>query len=55
MAVLLHKCVDTELWNQWSATDRIMNLGMWIGIATSVYFVVLFLSGLRPKYFKNIA
>ncbi len=55
MAVLLHKYVDTELWNQWPATDRIMNLGMWIGIAATVYFVVLFLSGLRPKHFKNIA
>ena len=55
MAVLLHKYVDTEQWNQWPATDRIMNLGMWIGIAATVYFVVLFLSGLRPKHFKNHA
>ncbi len=53
MAVLLHKYVDTELWSEWSAIDRVINLGMWIGIAATVYFTVLLLSGLKPKHFKS--
>jgi putative peptidoglycan lipid II flippase len=53
MAVLLHKYVDTELWSEWSAMDRVMNLAMWIGIAAAVYFVVLFLSGLKPRHFRS--
>jgi putative peptidoglycan lipid II flippase len=53
MAVLLHKYVDTELWSEWSAMDRVMNLGMWISIAAAVYFVVLFLSGLKPRHFRS--
>ena len=53
MAVLIYKKVDTALWVNWPAIDRIINLAMWIAIAAGVYFMVLGMSGLRLRHFRN--
>jgi len=50
MAALIYHCVDISLWQNWRLLDRAWNLAMWIGIAASLYAVVLLVSGLRLRH-----
>ena len=50
MAALIYHCVDISLWQNWRMLDRAWNLAMWIGIAASLYAVVLLVSGLRLRH-----
>jgi len=50
MAALIYHCVDISLWQNWRMLDRAWNLAMWIGIAASLYAMVLLVSGLRFRH-----
>jgi putative peptidoglycan lipid II flippase len=49
MALFLYVCVDSELWFNWSAFDKVQNLALWIIAGGLVYSIVLILVGVRPK------
>jgi putative peptidoglycan lipid II flippase len=40
---------NLESWLQWKNTMKFLQLGMWIGIASGIYFFTLWMSGLRFK------
>ncbi len=48
MALFLYVGVDTEQWFDWSAFDRVINLGLWIVLGGMVYAASLLLVGIRP-------
>ncbi len=50
MAVLLYYFIDATLWFDWPATERALELGLWIGVAASVYAVTLWVSGFRLRH-----
>lgn len=50
MTAVLYYWVDAHWWNDWSATDRIINLVKWIIIGMAVYVVTLLLTGLNPRH-----
>jgi putative peptidoglycan lipid II flippase len=50
MAVSLCYFVDDSWWNQWTSTDRVINLVKWISIGCIVYLLTLTLSGLRLRH-----
>jgi putative peptidoglycan lipid II flippase len=50
MTAVLYFWVNAGWWNNWNATDRIINLLKWIIIGMSVYVFTLLLSGLKPRH-----
>lgn len=50
MSAVLYFWVDAGWWNNWSATDRIINLFKWIIISMAVYVVTLLLTGLKSRH-----
>lgn len=50
MTAALYYWVDAGWWNDWTATDRIINLVKWIIIGMAVYVVTLLLTGLKPRH-----
>jgi putative peptidoglycan lipid II flippase len=50
MAVSLCYFVDDSWCNQWTSTDRVINLVKWISIGCIVYLLTLTLSGLRLRH-----
>jgi putative peptidoglycan lipid II flippase len=50
MTAALYFWVNAAWWNNWNATDRIINLLKWIIIGMSVYVVTLLLTGLKPRH-----
>ena len=50
MTAVLYFWVNAGWWNDWNATDRIINLLKWIIIGMSVYVVTLLLTGLKPRH-----
>ena len=52
VATLLLMQQDMELWLQWSWRERSLNLASLVGAGLGVYFVALWLFGLRPGHFK---
>jgi peptidoglycan biosynthesis protein MviN/MurJ (putative lipid II flippase) len=50
MTAALYFWVNAGWWNNWNATDRIINLLKWIIIGMSVYVFTLLLSGLKPRH-----
>ena len=53
MAALIYHCVDISLWQDWRMLERAWHLAMWIGIAATLYVVVLLLSGLRLRHLST--
>ncbi len=53
MAAVLFHFVNTSWWFDWGAEQRAFQLLMWIAIAAAVYFIVLLLSGLRPRHLSG--
>lgn len=53
MALFLYVGVDSKQWFDWSAFDRIVNLGMWIILGGVIYFISLLLLGVRPVSLMN--
>lgn len=49
MAVLLIYGVDGEPWGSWTAKQRVLQLGLWIGGAMLVYMLALLLTGFRAR------
>lgn len=52
-AVVIWLTPNAAQWSQWSSPDRLFNLATIIISAASVYFVLLWLQGLRPEQLKN--
>ncbi len=50
MFVCLHYWVDANDWNNWHATQRIMQLFKWILLGMMIYVVTLVVSGLKLRH-----
>ncbi len=50
MAVFLHRFVDASLWLAWPASERVLQLFLWIALGALLYLVVLLLSGFRLRH-----
>ena len=50
MTAVLYYWVDAAWWHNWTATERVMHLVLWIVIAMTVYVAILLLTGLKPKH-----
>jgi putative peptidoglycan lipid II flippase len=51
---LLWAVPEVGHWLSWTATQRVLNLLVWILAAVILYFLVLLLSGLRPWHLKVV-
>ncbi len=50
MAALLYWFVpEAELWLDWDVMARVMQLALWILFGAASYFIVLFVTGIRPS------
>ena len=49
LALFLYFSVNKELWFDWSAFDKVINLALWIGLGGVVYGFSLLLVGLRTN------
>ncbi len=47
LALFLYFSIDKELWFDWVALDRVLNLALWIGLGCIVYGFSLLLIGIR--------
>jgi putative peptidoglycan lipid II flippase len=50
MSSSLYYFVDTDWWNDWNSTVRVINLMKWIGISMVIYATILLLTGFRLKH-----
>lgn len=50
MLASLYYFVDSNWWNDWNSTERVINLVKWIGIGLVIYTVTLLLTGLRLRH-----
>lgn len=50
MSAVLYYLVDVAWWNQWRATERVINLLAWILAGMAVYVLTLALTGLRVRH-----
>ena len=50
MSLALYYWVDVSWWNQWSSSDRVINLFKWILIGLLTYMGTLVLVGLRLRH-----
>jgi putative peptidoglycan lipid II flippase len=48
MSAGLYYFVDTDWWNHWNSTARVINLVKWIGLV--IYTATLLLTGVRLKH-----
>ncbi len=53
MAVFLYRFVDARLWLDWAASERIINLALWIGLGALVYAVSLLITGFRVRHLSG--
>ena len=49
LALFLYFFINKELWFDWSAFDRVINLALWVGLGGGVYALSLLLIGVRPN------
>jgi hypothetical protein len=49
MSLALYYWVDVSLWNQWSLSERVINLFKWILIGLFIYIATLLAVGLRLR------
>ncbi|WP_277458501.1 murein biosynthesis integral membrane protein MurJ [Methylococcus capsulatus] len=49
MGALLTQALESP-WTDWSASERIVRLGLWIAAGFAVYLISLLLAGLRPRH-----
>ncbi len=52
-AVVISVTPDAIFWTQWHLAERLLNLAGIIGAAVFVYFLMLWLQGLRPQQLKK--
>jgi putative peptidoglycan lipid II flippase len=50
MAVLLIQAAADYPWPAWTLAERVLHLGLWIGLGFTVYLACLSLAGLRPRH-----
>ncbi len=48
MAAFIYLSVDSQLWLNWGALQRSLNLTFWILCSGAIYFIVLWLLGIKP-------
>lgn len=53
MAVFLYRFVDASLWFDWPASERVINLALWIGLGALVYAISLLGTGFRPGHLSG--
>jgi len=53
MVFLLYFLPPLTSWNAWNLTDRISTLLGFVTIAATIYFIVIFLLGFRPKQLRQ--
>ncbi|MDP3589291.1 MAG: murein biosynthesis integral membrane protein MurJ [Methylobacter sp.] len=53
MSAVLYYFVDPAWWNDWSSSERVINLVKWIGIGLLIYTATLLLTGLRLKHLSG--
>jgi putative peptidoglycan lipid II flippase len=49
MSVLLTRAIESP-WAEWSPSERILQLSLWIVAGVAVYLLCLLLTGLRPRH-----
>ncbi len=54
MSLALYYWVDVSWWNQWSSSDRVINLFKWILIGLLIYMGTLVLVGLRLRHLSVV-
>ena len=52
-AIVIWMSPDTSQWSQWQSIERLTNLAVIIASAALVYFIMLWLQGLRPEQLKK--
>jgi putative peptidoglycan lipid II flippase len=50
MAALLVYAAGHYPWESWRVTERVLNLGLWIGLGFAAYVLCLSMTGLRPRH-----
>ncbi len=53
MALLLYHFVHSPLWSDWPASERILQLVIWIGLGAVLYFIALFSAGFRLRHLSD--
>ncbi len=51
MATALYLNLHTEQWHIWSGSEKALMLSLMISLGGALYFLILFLIGIRPRYF----